>query len=148
MQIRIVSRFWFFRRPRRLKINIRRSSVYFRKSHVCANKLDVQETDFSFTQFYRCGNNFSWCRFTNGRYARSYSLGFGDWNISFCTKKIEQPKEELRGNPLQATKPNMHNPIKFKHTNGIPTNIDHIPSNTMHSGSSATLCMSLRTVRQ
>ena len=22
----------------------------FRKSHVCANKLDVQETDFSFTQ--------------------------------------------------------------------------------------------------
>ena len=26
---------------------------FFRKSHVCANKLDVQETDFSFTQFYR-----------------------------------------------------------------------------------------------
>ena len=26
--------------------------VYFRKSHVCANKLDVQETDFRFTQFY------------------------------------------------------------------------------------------------
>ena len=27
--------------------------MYFRKSHVCAKKLDVQETDFSFTQFYR-----------------------------------------------------------------------------------------------
>ena len=27
--------------------------VYFRKSHVCTNKLDVQETDFSFTQFNR-----------------------------------------------------------------------------------------------
>ena len=25
--------------------------LYVRKSHVCANKLDVQETDFSFTQF-------------------------------------------------------------------------------------------------
>ena len=27
--------------------------AYFRKSHVCAKKLDVQETDVSFTQFYR-----------------------------------------------------------------------------------------------
>ena len=26
--------------------------VYFRKPHVCAKKLDAQETDFSFTQFY------------------------------------------------------------------------------------------------
>ena len=42
--------------------------------------------------------------------------------------KIEQPKEELRGNPLQATKPNMHNTIQFKPTNVIPTNIDRIPS--------------------
>ena len=41
------------RRPRTLEINSRRSSVHFRKSHVCANKLDVQETDFSFTQLCR-----------------------------------------------------------------------------------------------
>ena len=34
---------------RRLKINIKRSSVHIRESHVCANKLDVQETDFRFT---------------------------------------------------------------------------------------------------
>ena len=27
--------------------------MYFRESHVCANKLDVHETDFSVTQFYR-----------------------------------------------------------------------------------------------
>ena len=33
----------------------------------------------------------------------------------------------------------MHNPIPFKHTNVIPTNIDHIPSNTTHSDSSALL---------
>ena len=25
--------------------------MHFRKSHVCANEFDVQETDFSFTQF-------------------------------------------------------------------------------------------------
>ena len=53
--------------------------------------------------------------------------------------KIEQPKEELRGDPLQATKPNMHNLIRCKHTNVIPTNIDHISSNTIHSGAGAML---------
>ena len=33
----------------------------------------------------------------------------------------------------------MHNTITIKHTHVIPTNIDHIPSNTTHSGSSAML---------
>ena len=46
--------------------------------------------------------------------------------------KIEQPKEELWRNPLQATKPNMHNPIQVKHTNVIPIFIDHIPSNMLY----------------
>ena len=36
-----------------------RSSVHFWKSHVCANKLDVQETRFSITQLHRSGNHFS-----------------------------------------------------------------------------------------
>ena len=35
----------------------------------------------------------------------------------------------------------MHNPIAIKHTNVIPTNIDHIPSNTKNSGSGAMLCV-------
>ena len=83
IQIRTVSRLWFCRRLWTLKINIRRNSVHFRKSHVCANKLDVQETNFSFTQFYRSWNHFSWCRFTHGRYSHSHSLGFSDWSSSF-----------------------------------------------------------------
>ena len=33
----------------------------------------------------------------------------------------------------------MHNPIPIKHTNVIPTNIDHIPPNTTHSSPSALL---------
>ena len=53
--------------------------------------------------------------------------------------KIEQPKEELLRNRSADVKPNMHNPIPIKNTNVIPTNIDRIPSNTMHSGSSAML---------
>ena len=75
-QIRIVWRLWFCRRPWRLEINIRRNSLHFRSSHVRANKLDVQETDFSFTQFYRSWNLFSRCRFTHGLYFRSHILGF------------------------------------------------------------------------
>ena len=39
--------------------------------------------------------------------------------------KIEQPKEELLRDPLQATKPNTHNLIQCKHTNVISTDIDH-----------------------
>ena len=53
MQIRIISRFWFCRRPGRFKINITVSLMHFQKSIVRANKLDVQETDFSFTKFQR-----------------------------------------------------------------------------------------------
>ena len=53
--------------------------------------------------------------------------------------KTEGPKEELRGDPLQAIKPNMHNLIQCKHTNVISTNIDHVPSNTKNSDSSALL---------
>ena len=49
---------------------------FFRKSHVCANKLDVQETDFSFTQFYRSWNHFSPRKFTHGRHSRPHSLWF------------------------------------------------------------------------
>ena len=53
--------------------------------------------------------------------------------------KIGQPKEEFRRDPLQATEPNMHKPIQFKHTNVIPTNIDHISSKTIHSNAGAVL---------
>ena len=51
------------------KIYIRWNIMRFWKSYICSNQLDV--------------NNFFWCRFTHGRYSRSHSLGFGDWNISF-----------------------------------------------------------------
>ena len=34
-------------------------SVHFRKSNICANKSDVQETNLSFTQFYGSWSNLS-----------------------------------------------------------------------------------------
>ena len=92
MQTWIVSRLWFCRRPWGIKINIRRCLVYFRKSHVCAIKLDVQETDFSFTQFYRSWNHFSRCRFTHRRYSRSHSLGFGVEVFHSAPNRTDGPK--------------------------------------------------------
>ena len=76
VQAWIISRLWFCRRPSRLKINIRENPVYLWKSHVCANKMDVQETNFSFTRLYRSWNNFSQCRFTHGLYS---ILTIWDW---------------------------------------------------------------------
>ena len=35
--------------------------VHFRKSYICSNQLDVQETNFSFAQFNRIRNHFFGC---------------------------------------------------------------------------------------
>ena len=82
------------------KINIRRSPVHFRERHDCANKLDVQEADFSFTHLYGSGDNFSWCRLTHGRYSRAYTLGCGDWHISFRTEQDLTPQRRAPGRPV------------------------------------------------
>ena len=59
------------------------------------------------------------------------------WNLVIeifhsAPSKIKQPKEKLRRDSLQATKPNAHNLIQFKHTNVFS-------SNTIHSGAGAIL---------
>ena len=43
----------------------------FWKSYICSNKLDVQETNFSFAQFNRIINHFFGCRFEIRRDSRS-----------------------------------------------------------------------------
>ena len=53
--------------------------------------------------------------------------------------ETEGPWRELRRNPSAIVTSNMHKSIPIKHTNVIPTNTDHIPSNTTSSGSSAML---------
>ena len=50
--------------------------------------------------------------------------------------RTDGPKREPWWNPSAVVKPNMHNSIPMKHTDVIPTNIDHISSDTTHSGSS------------
>ena len=60
----------------------------------------------------------------------------------FVPKRTDGPKRESRGKPSAVVKPNMHNAIPIKHTNGIPTNIHHIQLYTSHSDSSALLYVS------
>ena len=89
-------------RSRRLKINIRRTLVHFRKRHVRANKLDVQETDFSFTQFHRSWHDFSRCMFYE--WMEFQLLIFGDW--------IKKCFILLRTNPTTPT-------IKYQETRRV-----------------------------
>ena len=134
MQTRIVSRLWLCRRLWTLEINIRRNSVHFREPHVCAKRLDVQETNCCFTQFYR-----SWNHLSMQVYA---ALTLWELVIEVfysVPNRTDGPKREPWGNPSAVVKPNMHNPIPIKHTNVIPTNIDHIPSNTTDSDHRAML---------
>ena len=140
LQIRIVSRLWFCWRLWRLEVNIRRNSVHFRNLNVRAKKLDVQETNLSFTQFYRSWGDFSRCCFTHEWHSRSRSLGFGDWSLSFITKPNQQNQRCKRATGKRVCK---HSTKRAKtnsnHAHQSQTNIDHLPSNGTHSGSNALL---------
>ena len=144
MQTWIISRLWFCRRPWRLKINIKKNSVHFRKSHVCANKFDMQETDFSFTQFYRNWNHFPRCRFTHGRYSRSL------WDLVVevfhsVPNRTDGLKGEPRWNPSAVAKPNMHKPHPNQET---PTSFQQTLitfNQTQRILAPALCCMSLTT---
>ena len=59
MQTGTISRFWFRGRSWRFKVHFWRNIVRFWKSNICSNKLDVQETNISFSQFNRIWDHFS-----------------------------------------------------------------------------------------
>ena len=123
------------------KPHISRNSVHIRKSHVRTNKLDVQETDFSFTQFYRSWGNFSRCRFTHGWDTRSRSLGFSDWSISFLTKPNPQKQRCKRATgKLVGNSSVKHAKTNYNHEHQSRSDqCDHSPSSGTHSGSNAML---------
>ena len=109
----------------RFEINIGVASYAFSWSHTfVSNKLDVQETDFSFTQFYGSWNNFSWCRFTDGLGYHQLWI-FGIWlqkyfilsNTNSIKSKICLYREICCITPLQTstrkTKPSFHSSTTF-----------------------------------
>ena len=91
MQIKIVSGFWFFWETLKSQNQHQEESLCMFGSHtVRPNKLDVQETNFSYTRFYRSWHNFFRCRLTHGWNSSSWSLGFGSGSVPFCTKPTQQ----------------------------------------------------------
>ena len=100
------------------KINIRRNVVHIRKSHVCSNKLGVQETNICFTQFNGIWNYFSWCQVCASTVFPL--LSFGIWLLKCVIlhqtnqRKPKIKNEETRRlTPHQASTPTFEPKIQF-----------------------------------
>ena len=70
-----VSRLWLCGRSWRFEIHFWRNIVRFWKSYFCSNKLDVQETNFCFSQFNRIWNHLVGHWTEIGRFACSGTMG-------------------------------------------------------------------------
>ena len=88
MQIGTVSGLWLCGRSWRFKIHFWRNIVHFGKSYVCSNRLDVQETNISFSQFNRIWNYLSGHGTEIGWFACSGIRGNG--NFSNFLRRLSQ----------------------------------------------------------
>ena len=102
-QIMTVSRFWHCRKSGRFEIDFRWNIVRIRNSHVCYNKLDVQETNMCVTRFNGFWNYFPGYRFTHGRNSRRRSLGFGYYCDALKLKSRAERQVSTK-NPICTTK--------------------------------------------
>ena len=96
MQTGTVSRLWLRGRSWRFKIHFWENIVHFWKSYVCSNKLDVQETNISFSQFNRIWNHLSGHGIETGWFARSGTMGsncFCSWKYFSCFRSIGETWE-------------------------------------------------------
>ena len=139
MQIRIVSRPWFFRRPWTLKINVSRNLCIFGShsfvptSWMCKKQTTVSHSS---TEAEVISLDAGW------RMDGIPALDLWDSVIEVFdsspnetnkTKDVREPRRNLSAN----TQPNMLKQISTTHTNLDLTNIDHVPSSGTHSGSNA-----------
>ena len=115
------------------KIHFWRNIVRFGKSYICSNKLNVQETNFSFTQFNRIRNHLFGCRIEVWRYSRSWFPG------SDCFSLWKHNSE-----PYRTERPVVcpHTIQKRKQSLGVINDLDNvhlIPSNVQSSHQQALL---------
>ena len=85
MQTGTVSRLRLCRRSWGFKIYIRWNIVRIRKPYVCSNKLDVQETRFSFAQFKQNQKAFPWMQ--DWGWTENPRLIYGIWSSQLFTEK-------------------------------------------------------------
>ena len=142
MQTGTVSRLRFCGRSWGLKIYFGWNIVRFWKSYTCSNKLDVQETNFSFTQFNRMRNHFFGCRIEVRWYSRSWSMG------SDCSSSWKHDSEPYRTerpvvNKREACSPprTIHKRKQSQRVINDLDNVDCIPSNVQSSHQDALWCV-------
>ena len=85
------SRLWFRGRSWRFEIHYWRNIVHLRKSYICSNKLDVQETNCCFSQFNRIWNHLSGHGIEIRWFACSGIMGsncFCAWKCFSCFRSI------------------------------------------------------------
>ena len=70
-------------RPWGLEINLWEILMHRRKSNICHHQLDGQEANTSIQQFYGVWNHFIGCWIAHGWNTCSWSLGRGNWNVTF-----------------------------------------------------------------
>ena len=95
-----VSRLRFCRRSWGLKIHFGWNIVRFGKPYICSNKLDVQETNFSFAQFDRIRNHLfgRWIEIRRDSCSRFMEI----WLFQFLETRFRLLKD--RWDPLSMTK--------------------------------------------
>ena len=115
--------------------------MHIRNSHVRANMLDVQETDFSFTQFQKAE-----IISLDAGLRMDVIPAFDLWDSVievFHSSPNQTNKTKIckraTGNLSANTQPNMRKQVPTTHRNLDLINIDHVPSNGTHSGSNARL---------
>ena len=77
--------------------------MYFRKN-IDSHQLDVQEANFSVSQFYRIKSYYFGCWFANWRTPCSWSMGCGDRSVSFLEEYKVTNKETFRVIPTPSSK--------------------------------------------
>ena len=106
--------------------------------HIRTNKLDVQETNFSFTQFNKIWDYFSWCRFTTQDGIPALEL----WDLvievfhSF-PNQLKKSKGRVQGNLSRDAPSNKHTHNRTKtpiqHDNLELSNVDFFLTNAKSS---------------
>ena len=86
----------------------------FRKSHVRANKLDVQETNFSFAQFNRIRNHFFGCRIEVGWYP-----ALDLWHLIVAVLGNTNQSHKERGDPFMNKREVRSTPHTIKNKNNL-----------------------------
>ena len=122
LQIGTVLRLWLCGRSWRFEIHFWRNIMYFWKSYICSNKLDVQETNCCFSQFNRIWNYLSGHWTEIGWVACSGTMGsncFCYWEMFLVFQMDQGNLRVMFTNVISLTRKTM----SMKDIDSVPSNV-------------------------